>query len=229
MILFIMGKTIILDGRSCGDTSKYRESKLIDTLVTVDNKIDLMGEILRTDELDRCILVEDLRATVDDIIGSGLIRLFQRALMSRNVVGLNNFRSSKCILNRGPGIGNFGAKFLLIGERPGNKNPQFSKIDYPFFSTKGASKWLTDELERAGINELDLYWTNVFDRYGDKLDGSFITQMPNLISVFALGNVAKDWCAENFIPAVNVYHPQYWKRFKANEPYPLIEKLKQLI
>ena len=45
--------------------------------------------------------------------------------------------------------------------------------------------------------------------------------------IVCLGKVAEKWAKKNGWEFVSFPHPQYWKRFKSKEPYPLIEFLRR--
>lgn len=124
--------------------------------------------------------------------------------------------------NRGPGIGMFAKGVtLLVGDQVNATN---SVWDWPFVATDGCSPWLATELDKGGIDERSLYWINAVDRRGIEADPAFIDQLhPGLI--VALGKAAAIWCQRNRLQFTEVAHPQFHKRFRYNEDYPLIHVL----
>jgi hypothetical protein len=126
--------------------------------------------------------------------------------------------------NVGPGIGHWTEGVtLLIGERI---NREFrGSIDWPFTGIGASSLWLTEQLISWGVSENDLYWVNAKSPLGDDLDPSFIEKLRPK-KIIALGNLAEGWC--RFVAKCQfstVEHPQFWKRFRHKEPYPLKELL----
>jgi hypothetical protein len=130
--------------------------------------------------------------------------------------------------NEGPGVGAWrpGKSIVIIGERPGGTGgphaPAFCGTD-----PAGCSAWLSMQLENAGVPEQALYWVNAYAGGRDEapLDPTFIERLrpPH---VFALGEVAVEWARwHGIIDAIQVSHPQSWRRFHHREPYPLIKEL----
>lgn len=133
--------------------------------------------------------------------------------------------------NDGPGVGAWrpGRSIVLVGERPGGAGGPHA----PAFcgtSPSGCSAWLASQLEIAGVPERALYWVNAYPTNRDEapLDPTFVERLrpPH---VFALGRDAAAWAAARGVSAVEVEHPQFWKRFRASEPYPLIEELQRCL
>jgi hypothetical protein len=135
--------------------------------------------------------------------------------------------------NKGPGIGNWdpGHVVLLIGDRHGPSIQPY-KVDYNIafcdMAKAGSSYWLSDKLDEASIPETRLYWINAFDSKDEPADPSFIEHLKPA-AVLCLGDIAARWCATNKIRHEPFTHPQYHKRFQFNAPYPLIERLKQIV
>lgn len=129
--------------------------------------------------------------------------------------------------NIGPGVGAWrpGRSVLLVGERPNLRRGQTYLGPFCAWSNVGCSSWLSHRLEAARIPERDLYWINAYDRRGHAADPRFLNHLqPRL--VVALGSVAARWCRRHDVRHVSVPHPQYWKRFRSRQPYPLLEALK---
>jgi energy-coupling factor transporter ATP-binding protein EcfA2 len=132
-------------------------------------------------------------------------------------------------LNRGPGIGVWKpGGVLLVGDRVSQRG----KDGLPFISglTTGCSAWLASQLDKARLGEDRLYWVNGYSKIGDELHGGFVDQLQPA-AVIALGKEANNWVHHNVvrtIPRIHVPHPQYWKRFHNNKPYPLIKVVADL-
>jgi thymidylate kinase len=131
--------------------------------------------------------------------------------------------------NPGPGVGAWrpGAVALLVGDRPSTPpgvGPSRWKFPFGGLTPIGCSLWLADALDAAGIGEDSLYWVNAYDAAGAMESMAFAAALRPR-ATFALGFNAAAWCAEAGLDAVTTYHPQYWKRFHASTPYPLIKEL----
>lgn len=116
---------------------------------------------------------------------------------------------------------------MLVGEQ--TSHPEVNKYHLPFCSLKACSGWLNGLLEDAGIPEDQLFWVNALDNDGSEVDLASLhgLLMPRL--VVALGNVARDQLTKRRIQHEHVPHPQYWKRFRNKQVYPLIPLLTGLI
>jgi hypothetical protein len=135
--------------------------------------------------------------------------------------------------NIGPGIGNWepGTVVLLIGDRHGPSiQPYATNFNLAFcdMAKAGSSFWLSNQLEANKIPEHQLYWINAYDKDGVPTDPSFVRRLQPL-AVLSMGDSAARWCQSNALAHESFTHPQYHKRFHFNEPYPLIEKLKELL
>lgn len=119
-------------------------------------------------------------------------------------------------------------KILLIGDRPGPSAPQSNSYHHtPFYSVKHCSGWLNLQLEINSVPESDLLWINSADYDGTPTN---LSLLENCYSneVIALGHNAARWFSSYGKPFIKLDHPQYWKRFKSKEAYPLIDYLKQI-
>lgn len=125
------------------------------------------------------------------------------------------------------GAGNYvtGVKVFLVGER--TSHPEKNKLHAPFCSIKACSGWLNKLLCEAGIDERDLFWVNALDNDGTPVDLGAMHAYLQPGVTFALGKVAEERLKVYNLKYTAFAHPQYWKRFKHKEPYPLIEALKQ--
>jgi hypothetical protein len=112
---------------------------------------------------------------------------------------------------------------MMVGER--TSHPEANKKHLPFCSIKACSGWLNALLEEAGVPEDKLFWVNALDNDGSEVDLSKLASAIEPTAVFALGNIARDQLKKHHIEHTHVPHPQYWKRFKSKEAYPLIPLL----
>ena len=120
--------------------------------------------------------------------------------------------------------GNLKAKIHLVGEGFADRKNDDAWYQWPFasFSGSGCSRWLTAELQRFGISEADLCWWNS-DMVAD------LNRLPVAedMMVISLGGIAHGALSEYGISHVEAQHPQYWKRFRAGEVYPLLDLIKE--
>lgn len=126
--------------------------------------------------------------------------------------------------NKGPGVGNFKpGNILIVGDTA--SNPIIDNVDLPFVHWEGCSPWLAMQLDYAGIPETELYWVNGFRLNGGIQSDNFIKDLqPRLI--IALGDEAARWCEIIDVKHHRVEHPQYWKRFRHADRYPLVNLLR---
>lgn len=125
------------------------------------------------------------------------------------------------------GVGSFTAgSVLLIGEQA--SDPTTAPEQRPFCDDKGCSGWLNKLLEANDIPEEMLFWVNALNNDGSQIDIRKIVQTLLPLKVIALGKVAQRVCQQQQVHALSVYHPQYWKRFRSKEQYPLINELRSL-
>lgn len=131
--------------------------------------------------------------------------------------------------NIGPGAGCWDPKrsILIVGERANHWDGMRYLSPFSALDRSGCSAWLTDGLAECGVSENRLYWVNAQreDKTAERTE--FISELQP-VQTFALGKVAKAWCDRCGIKHVAVDHPQYHKRFKNKELYPLLEHLKSL-
>ena len=121
--------------------------------------------------------------------------------------------------------GHFGTNdVVLVGESPGGVSPL--QKTYPFCGLNGSSRWINNLLDSEKISEADLFWVNAYDGYGGSNDPLLVKNCL-AATVIALGNKASEWCDENGVEHLKTYHPQYWKRFRSTERYPLLDLIKQ--
>lgn len=134
----------------------------------------------------------------------------------------DRFLARLLITTRGPGIGRWSSdSILLVGDRPTRDNIG----QLPFIHDKGCAPWLAHQMNRSNIDENMLYWINSANVNGTFTSGHFIEELnPRL--VIALGDHASDWCNHRDIDHIRVPHPQYWRRFRSQQRYPLLGYLK---
>lgn len=131
-------------------------------------------------------------------------------------------------LNKGPGIGWYTpGSVLIVGEQC--NDPVDAAHALPFVSTtmSGCSWWLAQQLERAGISERKMYWINARDQHGQWTSTDFLDSFEPRLTI-ALGRVAQQWCdaAGLHESSIHIPHPQFWKRFRFNQPYPLMDVIR---
>ena len=123
------------------------------------------------------------------------------------------------------GVGSFRpGVILIIGEQA--SDPKNAPEQRPFCCTKGCSGWLNKLLDIEDIQEEKLFWVNALNNDGSEV--YLVKLIKNLLPrrVIALGNVAQSICEKQVICFEKCYHPQYWKRFKSKQRYPLLDMLK---
>lgn len=120
--------------------------------------------------------------------------------------------------------GNWDGGVVLVGESFAERKDQDPWYQWPFasFSGEGCSRWLTEQLDEAGLPEENLLWVNADQ------DLSFIRELEWKPTVIALGDKAGLELSKVQVGAQVVKHPQYWKRFRTKEPYPLLKILGDL-
>lgn len=123
--------------------------------------------------------------------------------------------------------GNLKARILLVGDSFAERKNQDLHYQWPFasFSGQGCSRWFTQQLVDAGIDEMRLCWVNSDQFYHPGHDYWIYAHAEK---VFALGANASAKLESRGVTHTLAAHPQGWKRFHADDPYPLIEHLKEL-
>lgn len=127
-------------------------------------------------------------------------------------------------LNLGPGIGAcpgpvYGDQTLLIGDEVSEHG--HARLPFVSMTRSGCSAWLADQLDKWDVHEGQLYWVNQAELHPDDFHGT-LDQFKRIV---ALGGNAAAWCEQEGFEHIVVPHPQYWKRFNFNKPYPLREVL----
>ncbi len=119
--------------------------------------------------------------------------------------------------------GDWDAPIVLVGEGFARRKAVDHEYQWPFasFSQEGCSQWLTAQLQAGGIGEDDLLWVNADQ------DLSLIDWQG--CHVVALGLSAFEALSKLKVGCHKTIHPQAWKRFHANEPYPLVGLLRTML
>lgn len=123
--------------------------------------------------------------------------------------------------------GSYFNRILIVGDRPGPGAPQTPHYHHtPFYSIKHCSGWLNGLLEDNSIPEDELVWLNSHTYDGEPTPYDVINFMQPRV-IIALGGNADRWLINGGFKHQTVYHPQYWKRFKSKEEYPLINMIRE--
>lgn len=114
------------------------------------------------------------------------------------------------------------ARVLLVGERPGHGLPSGQ---WPFVAPSeaaGCAGWFAEQLNRAGVYEEHLAWTNAYATPADTVTSAVVPQLLDgrrWDAVVALGAVAAR-CLRSLGCAgvIELDHPQHQKRFHHSAP-----------
>ena len=121
------------------------------------------------------------------------------------------------------------APIMIVGDCFGEIKTNDSLYQWPFasFTDVGCSRWLAKLLQHAEIKEEWLFWINT-DQITTGRGREFRELAANR-HVIALGDVADARLTELGIDHYKVPHPQFYKRFKGSEPYPLPELIREIM
>lgn len=111
----------------------------------------------------------------------------------------------------------------IIGEKPAGPSPLVKS--YPFLEVAGSSGWLNSQLNDTHAREDRLFWVNALNLDDSENNPDIINQLKPK-QIVCLGKIAEQWAKKNGWEFVAFPHPQYWKRFKSKQPYPLIDFLR---
>lgn len=111
----------------------------------------------------------------------------------------------------------------MVGEQA--SHPTTAPEQRPFCDDKGCSGWLNKQLEKYKIPEEQLFWVNALNNDGSVVDLAKLNWFLVPREIIALGNVAAEALHNAKLEHTVFGHPQYWKRFKSKEVYPLMEHL----
>ena len=113
------------------------------------------------------------------------------------------------VANPAPGllVGNPDARILVVSAR--NKARRF-----PFVGYDEESRWLTMQFERLELDEADLAWTNVRTPSGAVMPYDFLSKMPSIRTIIALGPEATGWAnnVANIHTIIDAPDPAYARR-----------------
>jgi hypothetical protein len=116
-------------------------------------------------------------------------------------------------------------KIVIVGDRPA-KGISLTEGRLPFCSNTQSSGWLNAQLVTP---EEDLRWINSADINGNATPFDQLYALLPAKVVIALGYNASAWLSIVNVEHLKTYHPQYWKRFRSKERYPLLDILDELI
>lgn len=206
------------------------QAVLICAQTDLDVSLRLWQERQEGERFKSPILIEAFHALFTDLfaVGQGTVPSLPKVHYDFQRTNLEHLRQelarARPVENLGPGIGNFAyGTTLMVGEQVN----QTIALDprWPFVAATGSSLWLAERLEEAKVSERQLYWVNAITD-GIETDPAFLTYLkPSRI--IALGTTASVWCDKHKLQHVGLRHPQFWKRFRGKDPYPLLEALAQ--
>lgn len=116
---------------------------------------------------------------------------------------------------------------LLVGEKVSSD----SQHEVPFTGHGNSGEWLTDLLRQRGISESRLSWINIKAIDDEDNTRNILNHVDNYRPrhIIALGDKAANALDVLGISYTKFQHPQYHKRFKSSELYPLIPHLERII
>jgi hypothetical protein len=122
-----------------------------------------------------------------------------------------------------------GKDVLIVADRPGPKAPQTDDFHQtPFYAKIHSGGFLNAQFILNGITEDRLAWVNSATWDGNPTEPDILTAV-SWTHILALGGNADKWLRKNGVTKFQRFdHPQFHKRFKSTEPYPLIEFLTSL-
>lgn len=120
------------------------------------------------------------------------------------------------------------APVLLVGEDFAAHTSRDPLYQWPFasFSNIGCSGWMTQQLLDAGVSEADLCWANI-DQLPSRWAGGY--ELDRFDLVVALGKKASEELTKRGVVHVQADHPQYHRRFKNADPYPVVAAIKEFL
>ena len=125
-------------------------------------------------------------------------------------------------------------KILVVGDRPWVPGERYDPdhVYTPFPYVDASSGWLNAYLELENIPESELVWINAYDLAG-KPTKPVIIECLEPREIILLGNKAEEWLSAadpaRFARSLYAPHPQFWKRFKSQERYPLMDLFSTII
>ena len=115
---------------------------------------------------------------------------------------------------------------LIIGEQ--DSDPLNSPEQKPFCCTKGCSGWLNRLFDIEDVDESKLFWVNALNNDVSSINLGVLVNDLSPKKVIALGKVAQKECTIQGVNHIQCYHPQYWKRFRNKQRYPLLDMLEKI-
>lgn len=157
----------------------------------------------------RCV---KLGKPVNPLVRSRILTRFRLGLHTGAPIGAGSFTKGS---------------IMVVGEQ--TSHPEANKYHAPFCSAQACSGWLNRLLNTADIPEAKLYWVNALDNDGTEVNLGELARAIEPKAIIALGNIARAQLKKHKLDHQHVPHPQYWKRFKSRQVYPLIPLLTQYV
>lgn len=118
--------------------------------------------------------------------------------------------------------GNLDAQTVIVGESFADHKDTDPLYQWPFasFSRIGCSRWLTEQLQQTPLTEDLIFWVNADQDLVQLLN-------PRFKRIIKLGDGKLPHELSSVVGRVieTVPHPQYWRRFKSSDRYPLLDLL----
>jgi len=105
-------------------------------------------------------------------------------------------------------------KILLVGDQ---SNPKTRRDVWPFFEHGNSSLWITEALQKLGINEDKLAWVNSREADGVVADLNDYVEETAPTHIVALGHSASNALCRCSIEHAMIKHPQWYRRFAPND------------
>lgn len=121
-------------------------------------------------------------------------------------------------------------RILIVGD---TSNPKVRRGTWPFMEHSNSSLFITEALDKGGVPEDALMWSNSYTQPGypepdPRLSVMYEEFQPD--SVVAMGERAITACRFFKIPiAKAMNHPQYYRRFRHHEPELIYKPIRRLI
>jgi len=153
---------------------------------------------------------------------------FVDALVQR----ISDFYEDLLRLENIKGVGGTYATTLVVGDEFAKHQEFDPHYQWPFasFSNVGCSRWLATQMDKYHIPEGKLWWVNQDQLDHDSAVADILDAIPTISSIACLGAKARDRVNELLANPEYIYHfnhPQHHKRFHSDEPYPLLDFLKE--